>query len=735
MKKLLSLLLVLSVCLSVSTVYASAESSGEAAESAAVLNMMGALEGSGGGSLDLSGTLTRAQFCKIAVVVLGKEDAVGQYSGYTIFPDVPSSHWASGYVNLAVRSAGIISGYPDGKFGPNDVITYGQAVTVLMRMLGYTSADVGSVWPSNYLNKAAEAGLSDGLSLSGSASMTRGDAAILFANVFNCKMNGSEKTYAESISNVTAVKNVFLVSSNAESDDGTEGAVKIAGAAAGTYLPVNQVPEELLGKYGTLLLNAAGEALTFVPADTGKTVVSSVSAVTGKSITCSDGTKITLTSSTKFYLNGETAVFTDSWVDVNEGMLVSAYYSEGGAVQYVLVMSSSSGTEDIRIVTGSTYSLPSSAVIYRNGVKAEASDITKYDVVSYDADYGVYNVSDKRVTGRYEAAYPNAQTPSTVTVLGEEFEVLDCASEDLAGYEIGESLTLLLTVDYKVAGVVSNGVIGEKNLGVVTSASGSSVTVELSNGVTVSGKTDSDYSDYLGCLMSVSSSKLGYISLGQLGAQTSNGLLDLSSGTLGTSKLSKSVKIYECVGSSAVKEIPLDDLIVNTVSSLKVKYTAYDLSGSVNLLLLDDATGDVYEYGIIKTGSVTSTSNGMSATNTTYAVTNGNGTSETLTGGASGLYTGVFAGIASTPDGHLAGYKTLNKLSGISRSSFEEDSDGHLYVKTDIGLIRVSDDVQVYIDATGQWTTLAKARTASDNLTALYDSTPDEGKVRVVIAY
>ncbi len=47
--------------------------------------------------------LTRAQFAKMAVVMLGKKGAVGQYQTYTIFPDVRADHWAAGYINLAVR--------------------------------------------------------------------------------------------------------------------------------------------------------------------------------------------------------------------------------------------------------------------------------------------------------------------------------------------------------------------------------------------------------------------------------------------------------------------------------------------------------------------------------------------------------------------------------------------------------------------------------------------------------
>ncbi len=51
------------------------------------------------------------------------------------FPDVPNNHWAKGIINRAT-SLGLISGYKDGRFGPNDSITRGQVAVILWRMAG-----------------------------------------------------------------------------------------------------------------------------------------------------------------------------------------------------------------------------------------------------------------------------------------------------------------------------------------------------------------------------------------------------------------------------------------------------------------------------------------------------------------------------------------------------------------------------------------------------------------------
>lgn len=48
------------------------------------------------------------------------------------FPDVSSDHWAYSYVNTAVDK-GIFSGFPDGKFHPNDSMTYAQFISTMAR--------------------------------------------------------------------------------------------------------------------------------------------------------------------------------------------------------------------------------------------------------------------------------------------------------------------------------------------------------------------------------------------------------------------------------------------------------------------------------------------------------------------------------------------------------------------------------------------------------------------------
>ena len=73
--------------------------------------------------------ISRAEFAKIAAVFAGLSNTVT-----LTFPDVPTSHWAAGYI-LSAADKGWVTGFPDGTFRPEDKITRVQVVTIINRMM------------------------------------------------------------------------------------------------------------------------------------------------------------------------------------------------------------------------------------------------------------------------------------------------------------------------------------------------------------------------------------------------------------------------------------------------------------------------------------------------------------------------------------------------------------------------------------------------------------------------
>lgn len=169
------------------------------------LNAIGLVQGYPDGTWGLDRQITRAEFAAIVVRALGMENASNSAKGATRFSDVPADHWASGYINLATGN-GIIKGYPDGTFKPDANVNYAEAVTMLVRALGYEPAVAASAgaWPNNYLSKGGELGVLDDVSFANwSTAAVRGDVFLMLDNsldvgIMKQTSYGTEVSYQES---------------------------------------------------------------------------------------------------------------------------------------------------------------------------------------------------------------------------------------------------------------------------------------------------------------------------------------------------------------------------------------------------------------------------------------------------------------------------------------------------------------------------------------------------------
>ncbi|RUS47126.1 S-layer homology domain-containing protein [Cohnella sp. AR92] len=94
----------------------------------------GFVQGSGG-KLSPQASITKAEFAKLLVSVLGIAASETKTNGFT---DVTEDKWFYAYVNTA-QQAGFVSGYGD-KFNPNDRITREQMASILSRALDLESA-------------------------------------------------------------------------------------------------------------------------------------------------------------------------------------------------------------------------------------------------------------------------------------------------------------------------------------------------------------------------------------------------------------------------------------------------------------------------------------------------------------------------------------------------------------------------------------------------------------------
>lgn len=123
--------------------------------------------------------ITRAEFAKMNADILN----IGNQSAEIVFSDVGSDHWASGYIASLYRQ-GIINGDENGRFNPENNVTYTEAAKMIVSSLGYAiSAEDNGGYPSGFIMIAERLGIFDGVTETDKdAALSRGDMAIMVRN-------------------------------------------------------------------------------------------------------------------------------------------------------------------------------------------------------------------------------------------------------------------------------------------------------------------------------------------------------------------------------------------------------------------------------------------------------------------------------------------------------------------------------------------------------------------------
>lgn len=172
-KRIGFLMVILLLLLNVGAVFANGTSQQETA--GYYLKDIGLYKGYDDGTLGLERPITRAEFATLIVRILGEEEA-SKTPVNTNFKDVGKQHWASGYINTAVKHK-LVQGYSDQTFRPEGKITYAEALTMLIRLLGYESQAKGE-WPQSHIAVADSLGITKGLNYDANHVVNRGDIAV-----------------------------------------------------------------------------------------------------------------------------------------------------------------------------------------------------------------------------------------------------------------------------------------------------------------------------------------------------------------------------------------------------------------------------------------------------------------------------------------------------------------------------------------------------------------------------
>lgn len=602
--------------------------SGNDEDKMALLAELDIMVGDDDGNLRLDDNVSRAEFAKIAVASSRSKNTVASGLKISPFKDVPYWHWSAPYVRAAV-SAGIAEGYVDATFKPDDTVSYEEALTMVLKVLGYTNDDFGYSWPYGQIGLAENLDLTDNVNAMQGEALTRRQVANLVYNALNTKVKDSQSALV-SIFDCNVIENATIISSDKE--DSSLGTDKVF-TSAGEYKKGEYLTGGNVGKEGTMFIKNSKELVAFVPDDGysenyEKYVVYSMlpNAVVGYNNGRFE--TIDIPDSTTVYKNQNATTYLSVKNGFEMGDILYVKRTGGGSIDYVNYQEGS--LEGPVCVKSSdwiaSFNTNSSTAVMRNGNKVSSSDIQTNDIIYYSADLNMVLAYTDKVTGVYEKATPTKDSPTSVTVSGKEYTVESVeafnALSSSGSCKYGDTITLLLGRTGSVAGVVGgsassvtassgseNGFVieaGKKDFANADNTVYSSyyAKVVTADGIVNEYATSSNYSSLV-CSAVRISFKNSKATLSKLrnGADV-YGKVSASKGRIGDTDLAEDVKILDTSGTysddtPAYCRIYPQRIDGVTLSSSSVLGYSKNSAGEIDELILKDVTGDTYSYGLV----------------------------------------------------------------------------------------------------------------------------------------
>lgn len=266
MRKVLSFVLVLSLVLgSFSMAFAAPASglsdiAGIANEEAIQVSYdLGIVTGNPDGTFLPTKAVNRAEFAAMITRALAIPDSA--LAGYTTstFKDTVGYGWAVPYLAFC-NSKGIMLGDGAGNAMPGRTINTNEAVTMVLRAIGYVSnsSELVGTWPSNYVTKAQELKLYDDVAKV--VNVDKANAAQIIYNALTVQkvaVNSDGQTNVLWDDSAKTVPTTLLSAGlNCTSEKG------VMGADFGDDAVINV--QKHLGKYGTAYLNKDKEVVAFI---------------------------------------------------------------------------------------------------------------------------------------------------------------------------------------------------------------------------------------------------------------------------------------------------------------------------------------------------------------------------------------------------------------------------------------------------------------------------------------
>ncbi len=831
MKKILSLLLTAVLLASTTAAFAAPAYSDNVAPLLGELKIM---QGDPDGNLRLDDFVSRAECTKIVVAASSYRDMVASGSKTSPFRDVNANHWAAPYITVAVKN-GICKGYLDATFRPANMVLYEEALTMFLRVLGYSEEDFGSSWPNGQIGIAKNIGLCDDLIKNQGDALTRRDMMIIAYNLLNTPAKNSQQDYLSTFDR-TLTDDVVLIASHKE--DSSVGAGKVS-TSVGIFKVTENFDYENIGRRGSISLRNGDTIVAFLPGEqtveeytvtdtlgsdiffgdsildvdagtaayykskayTYETVVPEISegdickvfrdssgsvdyihfsssmksanltstktkrcvvySVLGDSvITYDDGNfdKVSFTSGTVFYEDDKQTSYAVVTQKMAMGDVLSIKYKDNGNVDYV-VYEEGATVGPVTVKSASWYASfgvnPDTTTLMRDGLKTTLSDVQVNDIAYYSKDLDMFLVYSKKITGVYESATPNKDTPASVTVSGITYDIegVDAFRKlsSSGDFPYGSTITLLLGKNGEVADVLTQAQLSSEVVGYLIETGRKETTVNttsvtkpyvrliLPSGESVEYVTEKEYENTLNQAVRVSFTN-GIAKVSRVTSPSDiTGNFTWSDGTrkLGNAKLHDDLKIIEVSTTNSSESGNAASVFPARLAGVQIPSTsilyAGKTDGKICELIITDTTGDMHTYGVVT--SAKKNANGMSVSGSyTYLADGKEGTLNT-NGKAYSVSSGQAVQFKKSANGSICSISALIQTATGKATSLANGTitlGGTVY--------KLSDNVSIYTkDAAYNYSMITSEQLSNaleDYGLTLYsdDSQTQGGRVRVILA-
>ncbi len=161
-------------------------------EAVTMLSDLGVIQGKDDGKYHPEDTITRAEACAMIARLMTGDPNVSQYVGAQSFSDVQKGSWKDSAIGYCYIN-GIVIGVGNNKFEPDRAITDAEFVTMVVRAMGYETADMKQNYPFSYMSNAQAIGLLDGTNMVASTDALRGeDAQVIYNALFTDYARGAK---------------------------------------------------------------------------------------------------------------------------------------------------------------------------------------------------------------------------------------------------------------------------------------------------------------------------------------------------------------------------------------------------------------------------------------------------------------------------------------------------------------------------------------------------------------